>query len=858
MTWSINHILSAGYGTGYMFDTIYYSGTDINSNSISNPSQYSSISQSTSEVIDSSSTVTYHFNEAINFAPTLISHNVVWTGSSDTAKVYVNVSQANGWANEPEQLVIDWGNSASTTQTLVASAPASFVATHTYSTTGTKDISFQLTNIPDSSSITAGSTSVPALSYTISINPSPSPGQYAQLNSTNDIYLNFSTVHDIVSGVTLSVSGSTVATFSPDSQTGSLRATPSQVPEIGSTAFTATWIFDGANYSYSVTYGAPEYPLLNSPYITTMFSSNATHSYPISLSGVPSGTGFYQQLLTIGNSTNPISKYGINKAGSNIQFTSGNNTLLYAWIQSINSTAMQIWIKNYYGNSVVDMQVLPSFENLFSVNGYLGFNLTYFNAPSVFLYATNFHTSQGWTYSGNASFSSTGLYVGSSGTGYAYTNQSYLNVNATFYGTFAIQSSSDNDNQFGLGQDSATFIPVADDGAVLLSNYGFDSTAPGYQINNGGTENTVAGSASWPTGNALYSVTPDTAYYSGTLISQPPHVLDESVPITFSVNSANNGAFHALYLIVSQNLSMPTISSIGTGSVFQANATTFTHSPYSTVAPYAQNPLDEIYTYDIYDSFSDNYVSMISNQSWTYLQNSGYGTYDPNTNTLTFSGVSGIGEVSASYLEPSQQLGQPSFVTLSLSAYGSSLFSGFSYSVAYVPYSSNTTYYDNGTSSDVQIPFGSTMNITVFDAWNHPVYSRTGILVDQSTMPVPISLTNLVTSVSFQFINTTAAQVGITSNGITQQENGFTSFLAANDTSYTFSASIYDASLGKNVNYTGSFIPRKPSYTIYINATAPLAEVILNANAYSGSQLGELSSSGSDQVLMTVDGIPTE
>ncbi len=33
MTWSINHILSAGYGQGAMFDTVYYHGTDITSGS---------------------------------------------------------------------------------------------------------------------------------------------------------------------------------------------------------------------------------------------------------------------------------------------------------------------------------------------------------------------------------------------------------------------------------------------------------------------------------------------------------------------------------------------------------------------------------------------------------------------------------------------------------------------------------------------------------------------------------------------------------------------------------------------------------------------------------------------------------
>ena len=52
----------------------------------------------------------------------------------------------------------------------------------------------------------------------------------------------------------------------------------------------------------------------------------------ITLSNQPT----YQQLLSISNP----SKYGINTAGSNEQFTASNGTFLYAWIQSINSTSM--------------------------------------------------------------------------------------------------------------------------------------------------------------------------------------------------------------------------------------------------------------------------------------------------------------------------------------------------------------------------------------------------------------------------------------------------------------------------------------------------------------------------------------
>jgi hypothetical protein len=444
----------------------------------------------------------------------------------------------------------------------------------------------------------------------------------------------------------------------------------------------------------------------------------------------------------------------------------------------------------------------------------------------------------------NLSYTGQSMYGSSNLIGYIAIISS-INV----YGYLQLQNSSNNYNPQIYDSSNYTYFGIWDGGgfagstnlSILVSQLNFISIV-GLKNSNGY--------------NWYYQANDISGNYQYNVFNNGNHWVIDSGYINVTLRyligiDAPNGAMPT-YTIGSGSVT------IGSGSVFQANATTFTKAPYSTVANYQPNPLEQIYTYNIYDSFGDNYITLLSNSSWTFLQDSGYASYDPTTHALTFSGVSGIGEVSASYLEPSQQLGQPSFVTLSLSAYGSSLFSGFSYSVAYVPYSSNTTYYDNGTSSDVQIPFGSTMNITVFDAWNQPVYSKTGILVDQSTMIVPISLTNLVTLVSFQFINTTAAQVGITSNGITQVENGFTSFYAANDTSYTFSASIFDASLGKNVNYTGSFTPKKPSYTIYINATAPLAEIILNANAYPGSQLGELSSSGPDRVLMTVDGTPTD
>ena len=128
-----------------------------------------------------------------------------------------------------------------------------------------------------------------------------------------------------------------------------------------------------------------------------------------------------QQLLTI----NDPSKYGINTAGSNIQFSASNGTLLYAWIQSINSSAIQVWVKNYNGSSTINMEVLPSFENLFSSNGYLGSGREYFNAYKIFPFATDFTNTTGITLSSPATIESYGLNISGSGNGGVYSTSSF-------------------------------------------------------------------------------------------------------------------------------------------------------------------------------------------------------------------------------------------------------------------------------------------------------------------------------------------------------------------------------------------------------------------------------------------------
>ncbi len=156
----------------------------------------------------------------------------------------------------------------------------------------------------------------------------------------------------------------------------------------------------------------------SSPFRANNIITGTNNTYPIYLSGVPKGNGTYQQLITIKDP----SKYGINANGSNIAFYDGSNqTELYAWEQNINSTAIQVWVKNYNGSSTIDMRVLPFNKNLFNATGYLGeapqLSSTYAeydNGRYVFSYYWNFSGTSlpsGWNANGVNYNVSNGLYL---------------------------------------------------------------------------------------------------------------------------------------------------------------------------------------------------------------------------------------------------------------------------------------------------------------------------------------------------------------------------------------------------------------------------------------------------------------
>ena len=272
----------------------------------------------------------------------------------------------------------------------------SITFTHSYAKTGSYTPTVQVENFPNgpNANLYYPSSSSYYSLPSVKVQPlsmSASPTDYQEIYKSATLSLKYSAIAP-VSSVTISINGVQAHSYSGISPySGTLTYDYSSTSEQPLYVIWSLSQQDGFSQSLTMQYGSPLIPAFNSTSVTVLQGTNETHSYPITLSGVPSGSGYYQQLITI---TNP-SQYGINKAGSNIQFTAQNGTLLYAWEQSINSSALQVWIKNYYGNSVIDMQVLPSFENLFSATGYLGYGREYFNAPYVFPDATDFSSQSG-------------------------------------------------------------------------------------------------------------------------------------------------------------------------------------------------------------------------------------------------------------------------------------------------------------------------------------------------------------------------------------------------------------------------------------------------------------------------------
>ena len=272
-SYTIQHILSVGYGTSPVFDTIYYSGSI--SGNIVKPTRYSSFSETPNVVDDSSgTTITLNINELINYAPNSFTPSTTFANSGSTAQItFTTGEQISG---EHENININWEDGTSTQLNNVA--PTTFTENHTYTgnyigSTGT--ISYTpvvtVTNLPNAptSDNAQKNTVESSNTYSFSLTDNPTLAETV-LHKGNSVFMNFTQSNLIISTVSATINGvsTTVLEHSPTSYSVSSSV-------FGLSPVIVAWTLDPAGIvdTMSIQYASPLYPTTNSTYLTTLFSN---------------------------------------------------------------------------------------------------------------------------------------------------------------------------------------------------------------------------------------------------------------------------------------------------------------------------------------------------------------------------------------------------------------------------------------------------------------------------------------------------------------------------------------------------------------------------------------------------------
>ena len=362
-------------------------------------------------------------------------------------------------------------------------------------------------------------------------------------------------------------------------------------------------------------------------------NSNTIYDYFITLSGVPSGSGTYQQLFTL----NP-SDYGINSQGSNIQFKASNGTDLNAWIENINATAMNVWVKNFDSSTTIVMVVYPSSVVYLSSTGDLGSGTQYFNAYKVFPFATDFTNTSGITTTGTLN---NGLNL--SDGQYFYTNSSY--GAGHFLTSFQIHGNAESNTEyFSVSNTQTTSGDLA-----LAGSVGDGNPYVYYQTQYSGSDNTFNTPLNLNTnlsGSIFFSsLSPSSVdfNFNNYAYNATVHLPVYSQTYLTAVNNNPSTYLNLHYAIYSSTVSMPTYT-VGSQQVYSVPSTyvpiKITNSQ-STPTPVNFTQLLKI-DWSKYASHLNSNVSNVRLYSSTSLipTNELYAwIQDNNTNTSTSSDV---------------------------------------------------------------------------------------------------------------------------------------------------------------------------------------------------------------------------
>ena len=402
---------------------------------------------------------------------------------------------------------------------------------------------------------------------------------------------------------------------------------------------------------------------------------------------------------------------------------------------------------------------------------------------------------------------------------------------------------------------------------------------------------TITNSGTSASGNFVYNFTESSTYWSpyvnpplsnvlfryanGTLI-QADLVTHDSTSATwylslYSIPSTGTASILQIFypsgegVFINTTLSLTSYSSISQSigaheNSTIVNSTNISYVPYSTTGKYYPNPLLQAFTYFIPDYFNERYIQVNWNASWisSVYSPSYKGSVYPYAAETLFSNVTNVGEVSVVYNQPSTQLGQSVFVDASLYSNGLPIQSGYTsqfyMGVEYTQFDQSTVNYANESSMYFELPmFGANATFTVYDAWGQVVGIVSGVIVTAGTIDLSVNLQ--VTQVGIRVINTTLSSIEVSANNVYQNISTYQDFYFLNDSSLTWYASVFDLSLGQNVNYSGIFHPKGFASTLYVNVTAPLATLVVNAESYVSSYVGPLSSKPPDNVTLLLNGI---
>ncbi|MEM0159824.1 MAG: hypothetical protein QW393_03650, partial [Candidatus Micrarchaeaceae archaeon] len=575
---------------------------------------------------------------------------------------------------------------------------------------------------------------------------------------------------------------------------------------------------------------------------------------------LPNGTvQYYQQLFTLSNP----SQYGINSQGSNILFSLSNGTNLYAWIQSINSSSMSVWVKIPYGTSTVNLNVYPQFENLFSATGYLGeapqLSSPYNASNNAFLVF-----GRGYFFTGTTL---NPLLVVTSGTTISQDNGLTISTNsATFLGAYlnVNYNASKYEIIYNAYYSSTNAISPSSIGPIL----GFGSVGSAGGLSEGDNEyqaiafnGTNHESSPIPMSTTSYnnfiywlSGTTVNIQYNGITYSvggNYPYSVNGSYP--FELYTYDN-TLHINYIIPVVKLpnGMPTYS-IGSPSVFQAAGTT--SSSFSGISGQAYNSTWNYFSYNIPVAPSASYVTIIYNSSWLPFNvfPSSYVLFK-NDNLITIENVTGYSSVQVSFIEPSQLIGTNTYDTISYNAPPGIVLpsSGYINAVTYQPSGSSKLYTITTTSDSVSIPYGSNVSVKVYNPWRQVVGQVSGYQIYNLSSQISIFLN--VSQINFQFFNGSPQYVFLSANGY--NISFLNSAVVANGSEYFWSTSYYSFSTGLKQYMSGEVTPNRPQVTVDISLNAPPADLEVSVIAYSGSNLGSIGTTGSPRVVITISGNP--